>query len=331
MPWPCIRKMNITFRDFDGSDSDYQICNEIYNSCWPEHKQSIESVKHDDQTRDPNHYFQKVVLELDNETIGYGFFREKWWAKDSSEYATNLFISPTASVPFEDAAVPFNHFMLQQLAPRQPKKLTISMLEDREQLIEFYKSAGYKLIQREPTSELNVEQFDFDRFVDAEEKVISKGFKIFTLGELKERFANWQQLDYELLEPIIQDIPSETARTEFPFAEFIKEYDIPTFMFDANFYAIECNSQKWVGMSSLNKDSGNPDYLKVGLTGVHKSYRSKGLATALKIKTIEFARDYGTKFIKTENDENNSMFNLNLMLGFKPKPAFVTYELQLTN
>ena len=323
--------MNITFRDFDSSDSDYQICNEIYNACWPEHKQSIASVKHDDQTRDPNHFFRKVVLEWGSETLGYGFFREKWWAKDSNEYSTNLFISPTASIPFEDAAVAFNHFMLQQLALRQPKKLTISMLEDRTDLIDFYKSAGYKLIQREPTSELDVRQFDFERFADAEQKIIAKGFKIYTLGELKEKFENWQQLDYELLEPIIQDIPSETERTEFPFAEFIKEYDIPTFMFEANYYAIECKTQKWVGMSSLNKDDGNPDYLKVGLTGVRKSYRGKGLATALKVKTIEFARDYGASFIKTENDENNSMFDLNLMLGFKPKPAFVTYELQLTS
>jgi len=321
--------MNINIRDFDKTDKDYRTCNDIFNACWPELKKSIESTKHDDQTRNPDHYFRKVVLEVDSEPIGFGIFMEKWWAKAKGEYSTNFFVDPNASISFEEAAITYNHFMLQSLASRHAKKLTIIMSEDHSDLVDFYKAAGYKLVQREPVSELKVDEFDFKRFEKAEEKIESKGFKIFTLGELKNRFANWQQLDYELLEPVIQDIPSDTERAEFPFDEFIKEYDMPTFMFDSNFYALEVESQKWVGMSSLNKNSGNPNSLKVGLTGVHKAYRGKGLATALKFKTIEFARDYGAQTITTENDENNSKYDLNMLLGFRPKPAFVTYELRL--
>ncbi|MFK7802754.1 MAG: GNAT family N-acetyltransferase [Anaerolineae bacterium] len=321
--------MKLHIRDFDGSDQDYQTYNDIFNACWPELKRSIESMKYDDQTRNRDNFHRQVVIDMDNEPIGYGIFKEKWWAKDKGEYSTNFFVKPTAPVPFEEVAITFNHFMLQCLATRNAKKLTIIMSEDRVNLVEFYKAAGYKLVQREPVSELQIADFDFERFANAEKKIEAKGFKIYTLGELKDRFENWQRLDYELLEPVIQDIPSDTERAEFPFDEFIKEYDMPTFMFDSNFYALEVESQKWVGMSSLNKNSGDPNSLKVGLTGVHKAYRGNGLATALKVKTIEFARDYGAKSIKTENDENNSMYDLNMLLGFRPKPAFVTYELTL--
>jgi len=321
--------MKLHIRDFDGSDQDYQTCNDIFNACWPELRRSVESTKHDDQTRNPDNYFRKIIIETNHKPIGFGIFMEKWWAKEKGQYSTNLFIDPAAPVPFEDAAITFNYFMLQCLAERSAKKLTIVMSEDRLSLVEFYKAAGYKLVQREPVSELQVAEFDFDRFANAEEKIETKGFKIYTLGELKDKFENWQKLDYELLEPVIQDIPSDTERAEFPYDEFIKEYDMPTFMFDANFYALEVKSQKWVGMSSLNKNSGDPNSLKVGLTGVDKAYRGNGLATALKVKTIEFARTYGAQSITTENDENNSMYNLNMLLGFRPKPAHVTYELTL--
>ena len=61
------------------------------------------------------------------------------------------------------------------------------------------------------------------------------------------------------------------------------------------------------------------------------SYRRRGIATALKLRSIEFAKAYGAKELKTDNEENNPMYQLNLSLGFRPKPAFLSYKKSLTD
>ena len=54
------------------------------------------------------------------------------------------------------------------------------------------------------------------------------------------------------------------------------------------------------------------------MTGVISEYRSKGVATFLKLKTIGYARDHSWFETRTVNDGGNSaVFALNSKLGFK--------------
>jgi GNAT superfamily N-acetyltransferase len=61
-----------------------------------------------------------------------------------------------------------------------------------------------------------------------------------------------------------------------------------------------------------------------GLTAVDADYRGRGIARALKFKTIEWARENGIETIYTENDlENHRMLAINVSLGYKPLPPEV--------
>ena len=51
-----------------------------------------------------------------------------------------------------------------------------------------------------------------------------------------------------------------------------------------------------------------------------------GIATALKLHAIRFAKKEGIELIETENEENNPMYQLNVQLGFRPLPAWVEFE-----
>lgn len=59
--------------------------------------------------------------------------------------------------------------------------------------------------------------------------------------------------------------------------------------------------------------------LDIELAGVLPAYRQQGIATALKLSTIEFARRQGALKIDTGNEERYPMFDLSLKLGFQPK------------
>ncbi len=82
-------------------------------------------------------------------------------------------------------------------------------------------------------------------------------------------------------------------------------------------------------MSTLDIPAPGSPVLHTGMTGVLRSHRRQGLATALKVHAIQFAKAYGAKAINTSNEEHNPMFQLNLALGFAPAPAWLDFEKQM--
>ncbi len=60
-----------------------------------------------------------------------------------------------------------------------------------------------------------------------------------------------------------------------------------------------------------------------------RPYRRRGIATALKLRTIDYAQQHGARSITTGNEENNPMYQINLALGFQPKPAWISYRKQI--
>ena len=64
-------------------------------------------------------------------------------------------------------------------------------------------------------------------------------------------------------------------------------------------------------------------------TGVIPEYRGRGIATALKVKTILHAREVGVSEILTQNDsENEPMLAINRKLGYQNWPG--AYVLKAT-
>ena len=61
-----------------------------------------------------------------------------------------------------------------------------------------------------------------------------------------------------------------------------------------------------------------PAKLYTGLTGVLRSHRRRGIATALKVTALEMAKARGVRTLETDNEENNPMYLLNVELGFEP-------------
>ena len=89
---------------------------------------------------------------------------------------------------------------------------------------------------------------------------------------------------------------------------------------------VAIDGEEYVGVSMLEKDLANPTKLQTDLTGVIRSHRRRGIATALKVHALSKAKATEAEFVETDNEENNPMFDLNLQLGFVAQPAWLDFR-----
>jgi GNAT superfamily N-acetyltransferase len=218
----------------------------------------------------------------------------------------------------------YDHLM-EELLPRDPRTLTARTREDKPVGIAFLTRRGFRQVQRDPISELNVAGFRAERFSPIVEQVAAEGVVIKSLAELADSEPDWKQRYYDLDCELVPDIPSPDPITIQPFEIYDEQlFGAPAFNPPSQFVAID--GDEWVGMSGLWLAPADPQKLYTGLTGVKRSHRRRGIATALKVRSIAYAREYGARIIETDNEENNPMYQINLELGFEPRPAWLLYE-----
>ena len=69
-----------------------------------------------------------------------------------------------------------------------------------------------------------------------------------------------------------------------------------------------------------------PHLLYTGLTGVRRSHRRKGIALALKLRAVDYARRHGIEEVRTWNaSTNEGMLGINIRLGFQRQPAWIDF------
>ena len=317
--------MTVTTREFAGTDADFECCVRLWNKAWPEFYRSEQVYRFGESSRNPKYFFKRLIIEQNGNPIGFGEYMEEWESEDEDDYFMLFAFDP--DVDFLTAANAFFPAMMADLRQRNAKKVNTVIIEDRIVGKNYLEKNGYLFEQREPRSELDVQAFDFSRFGTIDKKLSAEGIEIANLPALQQRFTDWQRRVYDLEWLIVQDVPTPFPIKQGSFEDFLKSLEHPNYMPESDFYALD--GDQWVGLSNVKRVDGDPDYLSVGLTGVIASHRRKGIATALKLRTIEFAQKYGAKFIKTDNEENNPMYYLNLQLGFEPRPALVNYGLKI--
>lgn len=313
-------------RPFDYTDLDYRATVEIVNQAYPNDPSTVEIWKHDDNNSKANAFERRFIgemkLENDNQIVAVGFITEWVWARNIGKY----YISICIENKFKGQGLeqPVYDYLLTALSDKEPNGLVIGSKEDDVARIKFLKKQDFKQTMRITSSELVVSHFDFSPFIGYIEKVSESGIAIESLSKLQASDINWMQKLYDLEMSIKGDIPNPDEFTPEGLEEYSRNFDRFNFRADAWFVAVD--GDNYVGMSTLWPKEVLKELMSVGITGVLPSHRRRGIGTALKIKTIEYAKANGVHTIETNNEENNSMYTLNLNLGFKPRPAGLTFE-----
>lgn len=141
------------------------------------------------------------------------------------------------------------------------------------------------------------------------------GIQITTLNEELERHPDCWLAIHELLNLCYADIPTANPTPPPTFAEFQRDMRDPALLFDGFFLAKA--GERYVGLSYL-ATAGSPTTLGQRMTGTHPDFRRRGIAVALKGRTIQYAREHGfQRIITATNALNTGMLAVNQALGFE--------------
>jgi GNAT superfamily N-acetyltransferase len=298
--------------------ADYEDVVAIHNLIDPEFREAIESWQHWDRNRDPKLVFRRFIAERDGETVAYGSYGHMDWSFDPDRYFIWAGVHPDEQRKGYGSAL--WDYLLQRLSRRQPAELVSFTRENRPQAVEFLHNRGFEVRMREAISRINPQTFDVTPFAEKIARLAQSGVAVSSLAEIMERDPNWKRNMYELEKEAEKDVPSIGEVTKSAFEVYEKQvFGLPNLLPEGWFVAID--GDEYVGMSVLWRDLENSQRLETGFTGVKRSHRRRGIATALKARALEYARVYGATCIDTGNEENNPMLQLNYQLGFRPMPA----------
>ena len=316
----------ISIKNFTATDIEFKELARIDNLV------NHDSISHPDddknawEIRDKSLVKDRLLLYNDNILIGVMYYSQ---GRDENSrttfYTTNL--DPT-----------YNHNgyrnllynkMLEKIKKYNCNKL-FTHIYDHPNYKEHKKSLiknCFKLVQTNREYSCDIRKIKTKKYFPLIEKLESKGIKFY---DSKEEMSDWPD-HYIKLEELIwaysQDfpIPEGIKHTRTPFDQFMK-YCID---FEENCYGIEIIAvlnDKYIGSTDISVyPKAEPHKGWTGSLGVLRDFRRKGIATALKIKAIKGLLKKGVTEIRTDNEENNPMYKINIALGFKPVPFSLEY------
>ncbi len=240
--------------------------------------------------------------------------REPWMTAD--EAWLWVAVDPSASGRGVGAAL-FDDALAWTCA-RGATTLRSQVRDDRPDDLAIAERRGFRIDRHVRDATLALAAFDERPFADAIDAARVAGFRFLTMAEVGNSTGMQRQV-YDLNRRTSGDIPGAAA----PFAPF---EDFKGYVFGARWYRPEgqilaFHVDRLIGFTDVGYVAHTNSAYNM-MTGVDRAYRGRGIALALKLLAIRYARTTGAALIRTNNDsENAPVLALNRKLGYQPEPG----------
>ena len=315
-------KPAVELRPFGGTKRDYEALAAISNAISQDLTATAEGLKASDRRQDPNRLLQRLVAEIAGKTVGHGAYRQMGWSPTPEGIFIDVGVHPDHQGRGVGGAI-YDH-LTEALGRHGPRFLWADAREDCRRAVRFLSARGFEPTMRTVVSRLDVLGFDAGSFRAGQRTDPGSDVEVCSLDRLMKPVSDWRNRCWDLLWELRQDMPHALEPSRQPFDSFIKMFKSPEFTPGAWFIARD--GDDWVGISNIWPDRADATLFHTGVTGVVRSHRRRGIATDLKLRAIEFVRAQGGEIIDTSNEESNPMLDLNRALGFKPNPAWISFQ-----
>jgi GNAT superfamily N-acetyltransferase len=305
--------------------NDYAALVALNNVAHPDYKETEEEMRFGDEHRAPKLKWGRLVYTLYGQIVGVAN-----WGNSEGMYHPQKFQVHVATHPEHrrmGIATALYNALLEVTAPLDPLTFRTGVREDWSDSVAFAAKRGFVEEMRHFESHLDVTGFNFGACADETEKAKRNGITVKTHTQLLHEPEHLSRL-FELCLTVVADVPSPEERT-FGKEHLTKYLEMPHFLPDATFVAIDANG-RYVGFSNLFANLSDPECINTGLTGVRRENRRQGIAMALKVRAVEYAKSVGAKRIRTSNETGNQgMLHINERLGFVKQPAWLNLVCRL--
>lgn len=319
---------SLEIRDF--KPEDYDTMAAILHSIYPDDQLSPSELRYRDEAFDPNKYVLKRYSAVETghgHIVAYADFRHTPDMFHPRKFWIGVNIDPAWQRKGIGTML-YERIMLD-VAEMDAITVRAGAREDKRESVSFLKKRGFEERLRSWESHLQLHGFDFAKFQGYPGKMSKQGITISTLRESSHEDPQCYRKLYELLMTVAADMPAPDTFTPLAFEDFKKHVVLnPDCLQDG--YLIARDGERYVGLSNVFKGEKERDTLFQQDTGVLREYRRRGIAMALKLEVVKFAKDYGASLIKTWNDSTNTgMLAVNQKLGFRRQIGWITFEKNL--
>jgi len=251
-----------------------------------------------------------VAIE-DGQIVGHGVVRNGAGPSHPQPYQLELRVRP------DRRGRGAGHLLWQRLQEDlgglRPTSLRAWVRERSPEGLTFARRRGFAEVSRSGPWTLAVAETDMSVLLTALARAAASGLVLTTLAAERERRPECLPALHRLRAAVDADIPAAEPYPVLSLEDFVREADDAW----ADGFFIARRGDEYVGLSCLSRSAVDPRELHQAITGVRADCRHQGVATALKARGVQLARERGYARIVTYVDSTNApMAALNQHLGF---------------
>jgi mycothiol synthase len=304
------------------SNSDYAAIAALASVVSPDRPVTAEILAHYDAQREPHHVFGRWLAEVLGQVVGVASYIQHADIYVPGEVHVNVRVHPGHRNRGIGAAL--YEAMVDRLRRTPPvDTLKVTLDSDQHAGINFAVRRGFVEYARRIDQRLTLASFDPAAFPDPDAQMAEQGLALRSVRELETDPDRDRKL-YDLKWEVEQDIPYPGEINRPSFEAFRDGFiNAPDFIPDGAFVAVD--GDRYVGL--VFHVAASPALLAVEVTGTARDYRRRGVALALKLKGIAWAKQGGYATMMVNNDlANVGMLAINEKLGFVRRPALIMFR-----
>ena len=311
----------VTIRDFQPEDFPATV--EISNLLYPDNPTTIARERfeweHFDTKRYARHRY--VAVNPSGAVVADAGFNHMPHAFHPQRFGIWIGVHPRLQRTGVGTAL-YEH-LLEELTSLDAIALRAWTRETMTEAAAWLGRRGFKELQRGWESHLDLGSFDPAKFADRWS--LPRDIAVVTLAEELAWDPEAVRTLYELDCDLAPDMPRIDPFTP-PTFEVYRDWVLKSPGSEPEAIFVAKDADRYVALTELFRNDALPGVLNTGLTGVRREYRGRGLAFALKLRALDWAKRHEYGEVRTFNSTLNApMLGINVKLGFVKQPPWITF------
>lgn len=304
--------------------ADYPVMAEILNASWLDSVRTPEQMQEEEE-RVRQHgpgRMQYYVAKQRGQVIGVALYDQPLRFYQPRKFRVNIAVAPQHRR--QGIASALSTHLMGELERIDAQEVWIKLHEEMAAGIHFVRTRGFHEEVQIWELQRDVTTFDPRPYASRWHDLQKQGIDIHTLQELRGDGRCHHKL-YELFAQVGHDLPATEYWHCPTYAEFLDDLARRS----PRAYFIAHAGETYLGLSYLGQRTPQSPW-KIGLTGVVRAHRRRGIALALKVRGMVYAQQQGCGLLGTGVDSTNQgSLAVNEQLGFVRQESWLVFSKKL--